>query len=1264
MNKIFKVIWHHATQSWVVTSELSKAHGKTASTATTGESNLKINGIYKAGFVYTAIASAILMVSGQVLATNNITGEGYKQDTDKKCFYNPNSESVICGDASTNTIARPDKKPAKSVVIGKGATNTGESNVAVGIGATSAEAASVAIGSEAKALHNQTVAIGQNAEANSDWDISIGRRAGNATLSPVQEGRNIAIGDGALMGAESPNNNTALGTSAAAGMKGNSNVVMGTYANTFEAIETAVTGGSTKKQVGYKLRDSAQEKLSIDKQKSAYIETSNSVAIGTRALATQTADVAVGQQAKAFGGRSVALGNGSKASGTNAIATGSYATATGTNSVAIGGSQNNTDGNRTLASEHFAIAIGGATQALGRSSTALGHQAQAKPEKSVALGYNARAIGTETSSISIGENAYSNASGALVIGKDATAKGIDGGRFKPYNSIAIGTEANVDTIVAEGGKTQERSTDAIAIGSRAKANYASTIAIGYGAKANTKSAATAIGLNSDAQGWKSLALGVEAVASQTDSVALGSNSVANIGFNKIGVDPLNAKEIGSADYAVWKSTKAAVSVGNVAADITRQITSVAAGTEDTDAVNVAQLKAAGFVLDTAATSEGELGTKTVDATKKEADDKVQNGETVTIEADKNIKVTQTAAKVTIATKDDVKFTSVTTGDTVMNNDGITIKAPANQQGLNPTTDVKLTTNGLDNGGNKVVNVADGNVAADSKDAVNGSQLHAVKTTAEGKLGSFTVGADKAATAAGIVVNKDNARFDIVGADSGKVTTAVEGNKVTVDLTQEAKDSLAKADSALQNVVSNDPNLTATKNGDTITLDFSDTPTFKGVTAGEGENQVVLDNKGVNVGGNTYISNAGLNANNKAVMNVASNLPVTNDNTATAGQPNNGTTAQTKPANVDAIKNNAATVADVLNAGFNLQTNGTATDFVKPYDTVNFADGTGTTVTSETDGNKTTFKVNVDAQKLAETAQLPVVYTKADGTKVYKHADGNFYTDPTDKTNKVEPAEIIASMQGANGSTTDPTTLANVQAGKKDTDAVNVSQLKGAVDALGGGAGFNADGSVKAPIYNLIDPTTGTASTVNNVGDALTHLNTAVNKPLTFVGDVGTFDRKLGQTTTVKGGVISEAELSNSNIGVVAKDGTLEIKLAKDVNVDSVVAGGTKIDSNGLTFINANGLPVDNSPSISKTGINAGNQKITSVAKGTDDTDAVNVAQLKEVDAKAGVKTKVTAGEGVDVTNKGTAEAPNYEVALNQATKDSLAKADSAVQGIV
>lgn len=2108
MNKIFKVIWHHATQSWVAVSELTNVKGKSASSI---DERKSLNSM----LTTLAATSAIFFIIPPANATE-ISAGGVSSAT---CVYSTtNGNNLACGDVTTKA--------------GGGQGNAGQQpNIAIGhsaiaqsvkhyVGANT-KAGNIAIGYDVKAIGNGSLAIG----------ISTGNYGGSKTVAAGPD--SYAIGNGARTGGDesvSPENSIT------------------------DTTKTPALGG---------------------------------IAIGSEAWVQTQGHygIAIGDNAKVQRSNGSAYGRKTLSNGNGATAIGAFSEATNESAIAIGGVSRSEDAAK--ASGNSSIAIGKKSSAKTESSVALGAESTVLSDHGIAIGYKSNAVGGETSNIAIGQESSTNASGAIALGQKASAKGFKDltttgttDKALPYNAIAIGTGASVDTIKATGAAKQERSTDAIAIGTAAKANYASTIAIGFGAEANKKSSATAIGLQSKAEGWKSLAVGAKATATQTDSVALGSDSLADVGFNIDGVDPLGAKDPAT-HTSVWRSTKAAVSVGDAKnADpnkrVTRQITSVAAGKEDTDAVNVAQLKAAGFVLKTAeeggkatnstlagatgtadnkitngesltlkagkgitlnqngsqvtittdlstdkthyysinttdkqeqsnfnndgakaldslaagirvkttsinsvaigsdvtadgteslaignkvnaiglgATSIGNnskaeaegaqafgqsseataqnaaaigryarakakrasafgvgnlasgessfaggdrsvasgdvsiaigleaksthgntiaigskavaqiedsiaigrgvtteilpadntlpnngvgdregmiaIGSETTKASGKAAvsigrnaqgvgrgtvalgdasqalegqgvavgaqanvvrgaaggiaigslaksekhvaiaigsesiakvshgvalgaksvadvaanqvgsdplsvatdknnttwtsthaavsvgngttvtrqitsvaagtqdtdavnvaqlkaagfklaaseseggehttvaDDKIQNGETVTVDAGKNIKVTHTANKVSIATKDDVKFTSVTTGDTVMKNDGITIKAPSNQPGPNPTTDVKLTANGLDNGGNsianvkgnlpettngdknanpvvpatttqqlpdnvnaiknnaatvgdilnagfnlqtndtaldfvkaydtlnfkngvntkvrattdgttnnlfvdvvglpiqyttadgrpvakvgdeyyaldengvpcfkctkpedfvasvinpkdsgpktrgsatklanvqgnlqqvtadgqvnnpngtkakdpsvenlkagpqtadeiktlrdtpksanyaatlgdvlnsgwnlqgngaakdfvrhadtvnfvdgtgttvevettedgttskvkvntlvelvdtegnpvkkakdgkfykaseidasgnptagatevdkpqvnlvnptaaadqqtksliqlgnvdkgtkdtdgvnvsqlkgaitalgggatlnddgsvkaptynitnpadnnvttvnsvgdaltklsevvnnpltfvgdnttekvtrklgtqlqvkggkttdltdnnigvvgnaadnsltvklakdinlgktgslttgntvvnnggvtiqapaggtttnvtltaagldnggnKVVNVADGNVAADSKDAVNGSQLHAVKTNAEGKLGSFTVGADKAATAAGIVVNKDNARFDIVGADSGKVTTAVEGNKVTVDLTQEAKDSLAKADSALQNVVSNDPNLIATKNGDTITLDFSDTPTFKGVTAGEGENQVVLDNKGVNVGGNTYISNAGLNANNKAVMNVASNLPVTNDNTATAGQPNNGTTAQTKPANVDAIKNNAATVADVLNAGFNLQTNGTATDFVKPYDTVNFADGTGTTVTSETDGNKTTFKVNVDAQKLAETAQLPVVYTKADGTKVYKHADGNFYTDPTDKTNKVEPAEIIASMQGADGSTTDPTTLANVQAGKKDTDAVNVSQLKGAVDALGGGAGFNADGSVKAPIYNLTDPTTGTASTVNNVGDALTYLNTAVNKPLTFVGDVGTFDRKLGQTTTVKGGVISEAELSNSNIGVVAKDGTLEIKLAKDVNVDSVVAGGTKIDSNGLTFINANGLPVDNSPSISKTGINAGNQKITSVAKGTDDTDAVNVAQLKEVDAKAGVKTKVTAGEGVDVTNKGTADAPNYEVALNQQTKDSLNKADSAVQSIV
>ena len=134
---------------------------------------------------------------------------------------------------------------------------------------------------------------------------------------------------------------------------------------------------------------------------------------------------------------------------------------------------------------------------------------------------------------------------------------------------------------------------------------------------------------------------------------------------------------------------------------------------------MAQLKAAGFKL-TTSKSDGLVEYTT--------EEKVKNGDTVTVDAGKNIKVTQTNAKISIATKDEVEFTTVTTKDadgnkTVTNGKGITITPTG---GKSP---VSLTDGGLDNGGNKIANVADGEIVANSKDAVNGGQLFTVQEKA-------------------------------------------------------------------------------------------------------------------------------------------------------------------------------------------------------------------------------------------------------------------------------------------------------------------------------------------------------------------------------------------------------------------------------------------------------------------------------------------------------------------------------------------------------
>ena len=160
--------------------------------------------------------------------------------------------------------------------------------------------------------------------------------------------------------------------------------------------------------------------------------------------------------------------------------------------------------------------------------------------------------------------------------------------------------------------------------------------------------------------------------------------------------------------------------------------------------------------------------------------------------------------------------------------------------------------------------------------------------------------------------------------------------------------------------------------------------------------------------------------------------------------------------------------------------------------------------------------------------------------------------------------------------------------------------------------------------------------VNNVNEAINQTAKQAFSPLTFAGDTGNnVERKLGETVNLVGGETDTTKLSDGNIGVVA-DGTdkLEIKLAKDIKVDSVKAGDTTI--------NTDGLKIAGGPSVTKSGIDAAGNKITNVEAGTDDKDAVNFSQLKDVEKVANKGWNLTAngenssnvapGETVDLNN--------------------------------
>lgn len=1114
MNHIYRSLYNKALGAWVAVPEIAKTHGKSAS----GKSTTVIADSKR--FVCTALASAVLLASGQVMAA---VGDKYpvpNGNGDNYCYYDTTSQSVVCGDANAQTDDTFGTKQAKSVVVGLGAKNVGESNVAVGAQSESGETASVAIGAAAKALHNQSVAIGQNAEAHADWDISIGRFAGQNIQNPEAEGRNIAIGDGALKAAINPNNTTAIGTSAGAGSTGDFNVLIGTYANS----TTVQPGGVTASRV---------------------------VAIGERALATRDSAISIGNRAKANGSITVAIGANADAKGNYSIANGYAATAEGVSSIAIGAAQNLN--NKTQATKHYAIALGSiGTQATAEAAIAIGKTATAASQNAVVIGSSARVKAAEVNGgkvrdrkgneLDVRNVGTTTGNGSVAVGMNSTAFGT--------NATAVGqtSEALGQNSFAGGQDSHATGKSAVAIGDGATSSHDSTTSVGPYSKA-TAAGSSAYGFEANASGDHSLALGSKAKAEATQStaiggearatvnhgVALGSLSVADVSNGQVGADPLEAAD--AKNNSTWTATHAAISVGN-GTTVTRQITSVAAGKKDTDAVNVAQLKAAGFKLTTSAS------TGDVDGTTLE---KVQNGETVTIDAGENIKVTQANNKITVATKQNVTFTSVKTGDSVLNSDGLTINTgdPANPLGI--------TKAGISAGGNRITNVAP---SQNGTDAVNKDELNAA-ILAAGTINQTLI--------------SNNTPFSYVNDKGEQLIREVNPGTGAV--------TFKKA--ATPNEVYNGTDITiAALNPTSASQAVS--PTRVGNVA-----DGVKDHDAVNV--------SQLNALKKHVD--------------TGWEVGNG-------------------MAQPVGA-------------VKPGSKVDFVAGNAHTkveVTKDPTGANN-FKVAVSA------APSPLQYTTTNNSSNSNDPS----TDPFTPTAQV-------TLVGPNGNTSSGVTINNVAPAVLDgtsKQAVNGSQLFAVGDstakALGGTSTFNPQTGVVTAGLN-VDGTTH-----NNVQDALNAIQTTANqatKSLIFAGDTGTdVSRKLGETVNIVGGETETDKLSDNNIGVVANGAeTLEVKLAKDLKdlgsaefVDPQTGNSTKIDGNGVTIAGG--------PSITKNGIDAGNNKIINVAKGENDHDAVNVKQLKdEIARNPGTiinntyvvdNTTVSAGKGIKVTQNGD----DYNVAL-------------------
>ena len=418
-------------------------------------------------------------------------------------------------------------------------------------------------------------------------------------------------------------------------------------------------------------------------------------------------------------------------------------------------------------------------------------------------------------------------------------------------------------------------------------------------------------------------------------------------------------------------------------------------------------------------------------------------------------------------------------------------------------------------------------------------------------------------------------------DSGAVINKQLGDKLSI-----------KGGAAAANLTDN--NIGVVSDGGVLNVKLAKILTgLDSVTAGG----TTINNGGLTVGGKTYVTPNGINANDKKITNVADGEVAANSKDAiNGGQLHDAKTELN--GNIDNAKtelnNNISTAKnDVINTGlkFDADTGGTKTNKLGSKVTVNGDDNITTEISQTGDDTKIGLKLKKDLNVTTVTAADTV---KAGTVTMGKQAGG---------------------AGGANGNFV--TGLDN-----KSWNADNPQAVSGRA---------------------------ATEDQLKSVNDKVNTNVTNINKGLNFNGDSGAaINKKLGDTVTIKGG--ATADLTDNNIGVVSDGSTLNVKLAKTLTgLDSVTAGGTTINSSGLT--------VGGKTYVTPSGINANNQKITGLAKGTDPTDAVNFSQLQDAIGGTAKASTVKAKNSNITVDEGTNAAGGKEFTIGLGDKITLGTAN-------
>ena len=635
----------------------------------------------------------------------------------------------------------------------------------------------------------------------------------------------------------------------------------------------------------------------------------------------------------------------------------------------------------------------------------------------------------------------------------------------------------------------------------------------------------------------------------------------------------------------------------------KKITNVAEGTADTDAVNVAQLKK---VADSAATAgKGwTLSTGTGDTSKHVVK---PEGE-VNISGDDNITVTHDAGNVKVALNKKLDLGEdgkVKVDQTILNKDGLAVgtNVKVTDKGLT-AGDVSVTTDGINAGNEKITNVADGTIAADSKDAVNGGQLHKVKTDLETAVTAAKTEVEAGEnvtvttkTGAGkqtiyTVSAKDTSASVSNGSDMIKVEAEAEAKKGTVhvtnykvDLSDKAKADIQKGVDAKTAVdtkgltfvadknsktevrklgdevgIKGDTNITTTANGNDVNVTLN--KELKDLTSAQfvnGNDSTKVDSQGVTITGGPSMTKNGIAMNNTSITGLASVL--------------DGVTDVTKVEDDTKLKSavNVGDLKKVATDAFGLKD--------KAGKEVKQDLGTTAQITGDDNINTKVEEQQVNGKTTAKlTVSLNNEITLGGTTK--GNQDGTLAVKSKDDQNSV-------TLNGKDGSI--------------DIDGADA---KGKVTVAQGAA--DVEGKTKTRIVYDVD------------GGAREYVAT-LNDGLKFGANSGdVYKAKLNNQVDIKGAATNTDWTKfdgGSNIMTKVEGNTVTVGLAKDVNVNSVTAT-EHVTVGGTTKITNDGVTIKDGPSMTKSnGIDASNMTIKNVAPGVNNTDAVNVGQLRTLEGK-------------------------------------------------